>query len=172
MPAFCARVTAGLPAPVQLPGKPGRERIGNRVEYYRASDPPGTRWALPDQIACSKLEDYGWQDEFRLVFSVTSALGFENVSLSLAPGETAPAKQPAANGPFDLAIAPLRDICRLAHFPARRLMPRAGGDGAQSALVTVCVNQSLTGTPPYSTLGSAIADVPAIHRPRGGPRGP
>jgi len=113
VPAFGTRVTAGLPTPFHLQGKPGRQRIGGRVDYYRASDPPGARWALPDLIALSKVEDYRWQDEFRLLFSQTDALGFENVSLSLAPPETATPKQPASREPFDLAIAALWGICRL-----------------------------------------------------------
>ena len=73
IPAFCARVAAGLPEGARMGGKPGRERIGRRVEYYRPEDADGTRWALPDQIACSKLDAYEWQDEFRLVFSLTDA---------------------------------------------------------------------------------------------------
>lgn len=35
--------------------------------------------ALPDLRATSKPDGYDWQDEFRLVFSLTDALTFENV---------------------------------------------------------------------------------------------
>ena len=85
IPAFCARVGAGLPREAMFPGRPGRERLGQRVEYYRVSDAPDTRWALPGRIASSKLADYLRQDEFRLVFSVTGALAFQNVSMKLVP---------------------------------------------------------------------------------------
>ena len=51
VPAFCARVAAALPAGAKFPGRPGRQRTGWRVDYYRPAEAPGTRWALPDQIA-------------------------------------------------------------------------------------------------------------------------
>ena len=81
VPAFCRRVASRLPANARLPGRPGRERIGQRVEYYDASDAPDTRWALPDRIALSKLAEFARQEEFRFVFSTTGALDFENVAL-------------------------------------------------------------------------------------------
>ena len=83
IPAFCRRVASRLPANARFPGRPGRERIGQRVEYYDASDAPDTRWALPDRIALSKLASFARQEEFRLVFSTTGALDFENVALRL-----------------------------------------------------------------------------------------
>jgi hypothetical protein len=74
-PGVLRRVETGLRAGAIFPGRPGRERIGHRVEYYRVSDAADTRWALPDRIALSKLTEYAWQDEFRLVFSLTDAHG-------------------------------------------------------------------------------------------------
>jgi hypothetical protein len=89
VPAFCARIEAALPANATFPGLPGRTRIGQRVEYYREAGQLGARWALRDRIAISKLQEYAWPDEFRLVFSLTDALGFEKVSVKVAP-QTAP----------------------------------------------------------------------------------
>ncbi|MEO8481557.1 MAG: hypothetical protein ABI634_05055 [Acidobacteriota bacterium] len=111
IPAFCARVRARLPREARFPGRPGRERLGQRVEYYRVSDAPGTRWALPDRIASSKLADYSPQDEFRLVFSVTGALAFQNLSMTLVP-EGAKADPRIAEHKFhDVSVGSLRDIC-------------------------------------------------------------
>jgi hypothetical protein len=111
IPAFCARVRAGLPREARSPGRPGRERLGQRVEYYRVSDAPDTRWALPGRIASSKLADYSRQDEFRLVFSVTGALAFQNVSMKLVP-EGAEADTPiTGHGFHDVDVGSLLDIC-------------------------------------------------------------
>ncbi|MBN8873550.1 MAG: hypothetical protein J0H67_11990 [Rhodospirillales bacterium] len=81
---LCARVTAALPSDARLPQMAGRSgQIGHRVTYYPAEEGGQPRWALPDLIAISKLEAYKWQDEFRLVFSLTGALDFENVTTRL-----------------------------------------------------------------------------------------
>ena len=53
------------------------------MEYYRETEGGKPRWALPEVIATSKLDSYAWQDEFRLVFSLTDALEFENVNTRL-----------------------------------------------------------------------------------------
>jgi hypothetical protein len=124
IPAFCPQVQARLPAGATFPGRPGHERIGHRVEYYRVSDAADTRWALPDRIAISKLTDYAWQDEFRLVFSLTDALAFQNVALALAPTD-APPLPPAQDHPFhDAAAGSLRDLCRVHAAP-----PGAANEG-------------------------------------------
>ena len=113
IPAFCGRVVSRLPANARFPGHPRRERIGQRVEYYDASDAPNTRWALPDRIAVSKLAVFARQEEFRLVFSTTGALDFENVSVTLKPAD-APHAAPASDHSFyDVDVGSLRDICRV-----------------------------------------------------------
>ena len=113
VPTFCTRVASCLPANARFPGAPGRERLGQRVEYYDASDAPDTRWALPDRIALSKLADFARQQEFRLVFSTTRALDFQNVALRLELAD-APAAPPASDhGCYDVEVANLRDICRV-----------------------------------------------------------
>ncbi len=81
--AFCSRIQAALPKNATFPGKGGRQRIGQRVEYYRETGSPNPRWALPDRIATAKSICYAWQDEFRLVFSLTNAFEFENVNTRL-----------------------------------------------------------------------------------------
>ena len=68
---FYRRVERALSG-VALPGKPGRERIGHPVLYYRPEKPPEARWQVPDLIALSKLEDFRWQHEQRLIYSRTS----------------------------------------------------------------------------------------------------
>lgn len=113
VPAFCARVAAALPEGAKFPGRPGRERLGQRVEYYQTSDAADTRWALPDRIASSKLREFAWQDAFRLVFSTTGALDFQNVTLTLEPRDAAPPAAAAGHPHQDIAAASLRDLCRV-----------------------------------------------------------
>ena len=66
-----------------------------RVEYYDERDGGSPRWALPDQIAMSKFKSYQWQDEFRFVFCLTDALGFEKAALRLVKGDAREAPKPA-----------------------------------------------------------------------------
>jgi hypothetical protein len=113
VPAFCSRVAAALPEGARFPGRPGRERLGQRVDYYQTSDAVGTRWALPDRIALSKLRTFAWQDEFRLVFSTSGALDFQNVTLTLEPRDAAPPLGAAGHPHRDIAAASLRDICQV-----------------------------------------------------------
>ena len=70
-----------------LGGKPGRERIGFAVQYYNPEHPPGATWAVPDMIATRSVMSYRWQDEFRLLYSRTDALKFQNVSMKLVKGQ-------------------------------------------------------------------------------------
>ena len=120
IPAFCRRVASRLPANARFPARPGRERIGQRVEYYDASDAPDTRWALPDRIALSKLASFARQEEFRLVFSTTGALDFENVALRLKPADAPPTAPASHHTSYDVDVVSLRDICRVHEMSPRR----------------------------------------------------
>ena len=124
--AFCRRVTSRLPANAQFPGRPGRKRIGHRVEYYDASDDPDTRWALPDRIALSKFADFARQEEFRLVFSTTGALDFQNVALRLQTADIPPAAPTGDHRFHDVDVEELRDICRVHDEPP---VPETGDRG-------------------------------------------
>lgn len=116
--AFCARVEAALPPTATFPGRPGRTRIGQRVEYYREAEGGNPRWALPDLIATSKLDSYAWQDEFRLVFSLTDALGFEKVNVRIVQGNARKAPNHAEHHSYPVSAGSLRDICQLHELPA------------------------------------------------------
>jgi hypothetical protein len=72
---LCERIERALP--------PHATFRARRVDYYNPSEAPNPRWALPDQIAMSKFKSYTWQNEFRFVFSLTDALGFEKAALRL-----------------------------------------------------------------------------------------
>ena len=110
---FCNRIeTALLPFRASFPGCPGQKHIGHRVTYYKKTDAVGPRWALPDMIAKSKLYDYKWQQEFRLIFSRTDALEFENVSLCLSPDNAEKPRNPVEHQSFPLTVR-LSDICHL-----------------------------------------------------------
>ncbi len=115
IPNFCQRIEAALPVTAKFPGLAGQRRIGRRVDYYEVTESATPRWALPDVIATSKLRKYAWQDEFRLVFSLTDALEFEKVQVRLQRGDR---KRPVTGEhPTYLAKAgSLIDICKLYEF--------------------------------------------------------
>ena len=118
--SFCSQVGRSLPSGVKFAGVPGRERIGHRVEYFDETDSPDTRWALPDRIARSKRRSYAHQREFRLIFSFTAALGFQNVSMALTSGEPKAAKdelEPPAF--FDVRAGHIQSKYRIHDHPPK-----------------------------------------------------
>ena len=119
IPQFCARIEAALPPETTFPGRPGRQQIGQRVEYYQATEGGNSRWALPDKIATSKLDGYAWQDEFRLVFSLTDALNFEKVNVRVVPDGARTASNSGEHHQHPVKAGSLRDICRLHEFKSR-----------------------------------------------------
>jgi hypothetical protein len=113
--AFCNRIEAALPQSASFPGRPQHTRIGRWITYYQQADATSPRWALPDEIATSKLDAYRWQNEFRLVFSLTDALGFEKVSVQLV-AEDAPSAPAVVQHERHLVEAhAFHDICRLVY---------------------------------------------------------
>jgi len=112
---FCERIEKALPLGAKFPERAGRSaQIGRHVEYYSESEGGNPRWALPEVIATSKLKSYAWQNEFRLVFSLTDALDFENVSLSIVHESNArEVPKPSEHHHYLVESQPLRDICRL-----------------------------------------------------------
>ncbi len=101
---LCERVRAALPSTATFRARP--------VEYY-----PGwcgnPRWALPDRIATSKLDRWAAQDEYRFIFTLTDALGFEKVDLRLTDRKMRPAAKPEEHLAHLLTLGSLRDICVL-----------------------------------------------------------
>jgi len=113
---FCDRIEAALPRAATFPGRPDHTRIGHRVEYYQETEAGNPRWSLPDRIATSKLDSYAWQDEFRLVFSVTDALGFGKVAARVTPSSDRTPPNPSEHHCYPVTAGSLRDICRLHEF--------------------------------------------------------
>ena len=108
IPTLCERVKMALPANATF--------HAGRVAYYDQSEAPNPRWALPGQIAMSKFKNYEWQDEFRFVFCITDALGFEKGALRLVKGDAREAPKPAEHHSHLMRTRSLRDICRLHEF--------------------------------------------------------
>ena len=102
---LCARIQAALP--------PTATCRGRKVEYYKQSEAGHPRWALPDDIATSKLDSFASQDEYRLVFSLTDALAFEKVGLRLVQRNVREAAKPAEHHEYLVKARSLRDICKL-----------------------------------------------------------
>ncbi|MGC9973598.1 MAG: hypothetical protein ABSE56_23765 [Bryobacteraceae bacterium] len=103
--ALCARVRAALPSTATF-----RARA---VDYYPQSQGGNPRWALPDNIATSKLDHWASQDEYRFVFSLTDALGFEKVELRLIDRKNRLPAKPAEHLTQLLSVRSLGDICIL-----------------------------------------------------------
>lgn len=117
--AFFRRVENALSAKSSLGGRHGHERIGHHVDYYKVTDDPNPRWAFPDLIAISKLDTYRWQDEYRLVFSLTDALRFENVTGRIVEGEVRRrAPNLSEHHHHDVQLGDLTDIAVLHELPA------------------------------------------------------
>jgi len=111
--AFCARIQYALPTPAVFPGPRGRTRIGHRVQYYDDTEAVNPRWALPDVMATSKPASYAWQDEFRLVFSLTDALDFEKVITRVVHREARRTPDPARHHSYLVNARKFCDICRI-----------------------------------------------------------
>jgi hypothetical protein len=103
-PTFCERIRKALPATAAF--------HAGRVEYYDQTEAASPRWALPDLIAMSKLKSYEWQNEFRLVFCCTDALGFEKGALRLVKGEIREAPKPSEDHEYLVKTQSLHDYRR------------------------------------------------------------
>ncbi|KVD68856.1 hypothetical protein WS62_14020 [Burkholderia sp. ABCPW 14] len=138
--AFCTRITAALPPAATFPGQSGKTKIGWRVDYYNEAEAANPRWALPDMIATAKSKGYAWQEEFRLVFSLTKAFAFENVTPRLVHVNSKDAAKPDEHHKRLVCAQGLRDICRLVEFNARMIhggiqdFPHADGPPKRAAV--------------------------------------
>jgi len=102
---LCGRIRETLPATAAFRARP--------VDYYPQTQGGTPRWALPDQIATSKLDRWVSQDEYRFVFSLTDALGFEKVETRLIDRKSRPISKPEEHACRLLKLRSLRDICIL-----------------------------------------------------------
>jgi len=115
--SFLRRVQRALPAGASLGGRPGHERLGHDVEYYDVTDDINPRWACPDLIGLSKIRSYAWQDEYRLMFSKTDALRFQNISGQLVIGDIPKRRPSPAEHDFHcLELGSIADIATLHRF--------------------------------------------------------
>jgi hypothetical protein len=106
-PEFVRRVRAALPENAAF--------FSRAVEYYDASNPPEARWAVPEFISTAKQRSpqYVSQAEYRLVFSLTGALEFENVALSITTRQAQPTPRRNSYPKYMIKAGDLTDICRL-----------------------------------------------------------
>jgi len=105
IPALCERIKVALPSEATFHAQ--------RVGYYNETEGGNSRWALPDQIAASKFRNYSWQNEYRFIFCLTDALGFEKGAARIVKADVLERPKPAEHHDYPLATKSLRDICRL-----------------------------------------------------------
>lgn len=105
IPAFIKRVRSFLPK--------NSTSYYKRVQYYKESDNPNPRWAVPELISSSKLDRYAHEEESRLLFSTTDALSFESVYLKLVHHSIQQSIEQPKIPFFDLKIGKIQDICIL-----------------------------------------------------------
>lgn len=105
IPAFCARIKAAAPA--------GAIFFGGRVNYYDSAAGPEARWALPAQIAVSKLKSFAHEMEFRVGFALNDAFAFENVDIKVIQGQKAQSTDPATHPDHKLNVGRLADIAHI-----------------------------------------------------------
>jgi hypothetical protein len=117
---FCSRLESALPAVATFPGKPGRTRIGQTVEYYEETSNCNPTWACPDMTAALKFKTFAWQYEYRLVFSLTNALAFENAQYALVRNGSSQQPKPAEHQYYDLNAGNLHDIAESMSLKDRR----------------------------------------------------
>jgi hypothetical protein len=106
-PEFVRRARAALPENATF--------FSRAVEYYEASNPPEARWAVPEFISTAKQSSptYVSQAEYRLVFSLTDALEFERVALSITTGQAQSTSRKTPYPHYVIKAGDLTDICRL-----------------------------------------------------------
>ena len=106
-PEFVRRVRAALPEKATF--------FSRAVEYYEASIPPGPRWAVPEFISTAKQwsPTFVSQAEYRLIFSLTDGLQFEQVELNITTGQAQPTLKRDTYPKYILNAGDLNDICRL-----------------------------------------------------------
>jgi hypothetical protein len=106
-PEFVRRVRAALPKNATF--------FSREVEYYDASNPPEARWAVPEFISTAKQSSptYVSQAEYRLVFSLTDALEFEKVALSITTEQVQLTPRRNSYPKYIINAGDLTDICRM-----------------------------------------------------------
>lgn len=102
---FLVRLKKSLPESAKFAAK--------RVRYYRPTNDPNPFWALPEEIAVSKLDRLKWQSEFRCIFSVTDALDFQKASYQIVFGEPLRVRDASQHHDWRVNAGSLHDICRL-----------------------------------------------------------
>jgi hypothetical protein len=93
--------------------------VCGEVSYYNEEDGPGATWALPDQIAMSKIESFRWQHEYRFTFASRATLAFENTRLQIVTGNGNKVRRKVGHYPMRfIQLGTLRSLCRVHDFGA------------------------------------------------------
>ena len=88
-----------------------RQFLHGPVHYYDYEEPPGIRWALPDEIVLSKTSNFSIEQEYRFAFSLDhNSFAPYNIDTTIGPKVRKLKKQ---NNHRILRIGNLRDICEV-----------------------------------------------------------
>jgi len=111
---FIASVQRAL---LSRPSLKSKRLVHGLVSYYEPETPPLAAWAVPEQVALSKLTRYERQAEYRLAVGRRRAFELENVQTQLT---STPGLAPTSLSGHPKAIltaGSLKAICRVHTFP-------------------------------------------------------
>ncbi len=97
----------------------GAQHFARKVDYYRQEYAPGNVWPQPHLIATAKRARFSHQQEYRLGFSTTGALDFEQVTTELRDRKGRPDPKPEEHHNLTLQLGDLRDICHFRELSTR-----------------------------------------------------
>jgi hypothetical protein len=92
----------------------GNEVYTGQVGYRDVATPPKHIWALPEKVSISKLVDFKWQDEYRIVFGHPEVFAVNNVDLIITDRNHTFDKRPEdAIRTCTLDIGSITSLCRV-----------------------------------------------------------
>lgn len=88
-----------------------KQFLHGRVQYYDVETPPGTRWALPDEIVLSKTDYFSIEKEYRFAFALDKK-AFVPYNIETTIGSKMDTRNKQKHHRI-LRIGNLRDICEI-----------------------------------------------------------
>ena len=111
------KIASGLHSAIARRKKVNPNRLFHgEVKYYKEDEAPGITWAFPDRISMRKLCYFQGQEEYRYMFSLNGALGFNETEQKLRVRDL---EQNERNSPYSehkLKIGNISKWCTVHEF--------------------------------------------------------